>query len=298
MTLPNNTLGQSTTYDIISQTFIAALTAKLTLLEKFTQDFSNDVATKGAGIVTRIPTVPSASTKTSTGSYSSTAATLTDVSLTLSNLDYVQFSLSAADMAKSMVNLEETFIQPFAFALAKTVQTNIFSAITSSAFSNTVVIPASGFNVVNIIALEASCDTLNWGGEKVLLAPATYWQTTKQDPYLLKGFKNDIKDQALEDGTIGKLEGFTCIRNNVIPTNGQNLAAFAVNKGGLIFASRPLPVQANAYGTQRIVTLESGLPVLYSQYYDPNQGCQTFRWEVLYGWASGDGSRVYRVTSA
>ncbi len=293
-----NDLGNAVDTDVISQTFLDAFYKSMAPINAFTTDFSSDVSVQGAGVVTRIPALMSAQTKACSADYSASDVSVTDVTVSLDQHKYVDFELCEVDLAKSMVDIERTFINPAADALAKSVHDYVQGLILNASFSNSITKAASAFDYDELVDLEAACDTLGWDENKSLVLPSTYVATLRKDTAVTDGFKNQVKDDSLVDGSIGRLGGFNIFKDNRVPANGENLAGFAADKRGLAVALRPLPALTNGYGEQRVVTIGEGLSVRFTHYADMNKGALRYRWDILFGATAANGDGIYRIASA
>lgn len=294
--MATNSLG-TVDMNIISQSFMEALSLDTAPLNYFTTDFRSEVAVKGAGVVTRVPTALSAQSKDVSGSYSSSDVTLTDITVTLANHSYVQFALNEVTMAKSMINIEKNFIAPASLALAQDIEDKIFALVKNANYSNSVVASAGAFDYAKLVDLEASVDALGYGKEKALILPSSYIATLRKDSAVRDSLNTTVNETTV-NGSIGRLGGFDIVKNNRVPANGENLKGFAVDRRGIVVAARVLPLAEAAGVSMSVSSLPNGLSVRQTRYFDPTKGDWIFRFDVIHGCAVGIGNAVYRIKSA
>jgi hypothetical protein len=294
-----NSHGAAVSHDLIAQEFLDSYRAKLAPVKVFTTDFSNEVATKGAGVVTRIPGAVSARTKEVSGSFTSGDVSVTDVTVNLNQHEYVQFELDETDLAKSMVDIVEVHIAPHAYALAEKVHDYCMGLVTSSNYTNSTALSASQFDYDALVDLEANCDALGWARDKALIVPSTYIATLRKDAAVRDGFKHEIKDDALDNGSIGRLAGFNFYKDNGVPANGEGLKGFAADKRAMAVAMRTLPDAGELkHGIMRNMTdADSGLTVRFTNYMDLDRGKYIYRWDILFGASKGNGDGIWRFTA-
>ena len=109
----------------IAEMSLQPLQSALLPLRAFTTDFSSDIAQRGASVTTRYATNPTAQDLSS--GYSRTDTTLTAITTTLDTYYGFVWGFDDLERSKSSINLNDTFIQPAAYAIAKKVFADLWN---------------------------------------------------------------------------------------------------------------------------------------------------------------------------
>lgn len=108
------------------------------------------------------------------------------------------------------------------------------------------------------------------------------------------------QNQALTEGTVGRVSGFDTFEGQLVPTAGspawyQN---FFYTRNALVLASRPLRQPGTELGVQAAaVQSDAGLALRLVRYYDPDEMAVVVQLDVLFGTAVNDERQGYVLES-
>ncbi len=289
-----NTLG-GVNLNRISQLTLDSLKTLPIPLNSFTQDFSADAVPTGNAITTRFVTNPTAANFLS--SKAAVDQTTTSRVITLNNYIGVSIGFTDTEMSFSDVKLQEMFIQPALVAMFENVYATVTALINIANFPQNVVYAAANFTAANVADIASKLTTakvpmLN----RHLTIPPTYAKTLKTDTAIQASYAYG-DPTAIRTGMVPRVYGFDVHEyNGTIPTNSENLFAYACNPQALCLATRVPVLPRNWYGqVTNITEPNSGLTVQFRDFYDNTQ--QITQFCLIFGTQLGVVNNLYRITN-
>jgi hypothetical protein len=188
--------------------------------------------------------------------------------------------------------------------LAEDVIADILSNVTivnfgAAAFTDT----ASNFDSDDVIGLKQICDEARWPkvGRSLILDTA-YEAALLKDADIKTSPSMAITEQALRDGKVPMLSGFSVRPTNMIPTNSENLIGMVVYQSALLVGFSPIapaPDVREQLAEYRTVTdPASGLTLEYRRWGSPDSDTSKAVIEVNYGTGIGETAALKRMQSA
>lgn len=278
----------------ISQLTLEALQTLRLPFSAFTTDFSPDIAQAGDAVVTRFVTNPSVQNFASSKATANSATT----SRTITLQHYAGVSIGFNDLERSFsdVRLMEMFVVPSLTALFENVMANVQARILAASFSSNSVITAANFNASAVAGLAQNFNEAKVGPDRHLIIPPSYAVSLKRDTAVQAAYAYG-SPEVIRTGRLPDIYGFRIHEwNGTIPTNSENLAAYAVSPQALLIATRQPATPENWYGSVESVTdPDSGLTVQIRRYYDGVE--QRTEWCLVYGTAVGVADNLRRIRS-
>jgi hypothetical protein len=274
------------------------LTASVPFLTSFATDFSDEVATQGTAIATRIPAAMTPTAYSNVTGYVGQDVNPTAVTVTLNKHYYNQVSFTDAEVANlGLERLVSTFINPMIKGVVKQVGDDVFALITSGNYSS-VAYTGTTYTFTNIIQNSAS--TLATAGvnepKGIVLNGNGYYGLVGD----LKAVSTIGDTTLIRDGFIGNLAGFSVALAPSLPTTA-NLFGFACGKSAIAMASR-VPnlagVASSLVETENVTDPSSGFTVQLRRWYSPDRGLWQIAAIAIYGVSKGNGSALTRLVTA
>jgi phage I-like protein len=275
---------------------------KFPALVRFTTDFSDQPATYNQTIMTRIVTIPSVVTYSTSTGWSDVVAQTTDVPVVINNHKGVPITFNENLLASTMRRLFEELAEASAYALARDMVNTLYANLTDANFTNNTISTSAAFTrnaVVDIgTALELRGVPLGLGVRTMLLWPAAFG-SVKKDTTMIQ-FGTNVPQPALitegtqTDATLGiTVDSFNLYSAPNLPSNNANLVGFAGSKSALCIATRTpndytsvLP--GASFGNVQMVTdPDIGITVMQVQYVNHTLGTATSRIALMWGTAPG-----------
>ena len=267
----------------------------------FSTNFSNDVATRGESVTTRV--VSSLTAQDVSSGYSGAAqdVTSTAITTTLSNFkghvaNFTDLEITKAGDGKWLM---DHFYEPTKEATMKALLDDLLALITDANFTNKTTVSAALFDA-DIVADIAGALTSRkvMQRDRALLLDPTYYTSLSKDASIhdLSAYGNT---DAIKDGRLTRVRGFAVHQYESIPGNSENLEGFAVGKSGLVVAVRPVfRPEVGHVAVENRVEPNTGLPFQFRMWYDPNAGKTYMSAGFLYGVSVGDAPALQRIVSA
>jgi len=285
----------------IAEMSLQPLQSAMLPLRAFTTDFSTDIASRGASVTTRYATNPTAQDLAS--GYSRTDTTLTAITTTLDTYYGFVWGFDDLERSKSSLQLNELFIQPAAYAIAKKVFGDIWNLVNDTnypaATATELTVTAANFDRDDVadIAQQLTTNGVSKMGRSLILAPSHYGALSKD----LNSVDSAGQSVTIGENRIPRLHGFDVYESPECDANGVSVAGLATAKNGILIAARSVDVAAEA---TRIVDFETvvlpdiGLPVQFRKWYDPSTGYLMYSMGVLYGVKFGVPSSGLKIVIA
>jgi phage I-like protein len=286
---------------LVTQRTLELLKFIFPALTRFTTDFSDQPVTFNQTVMTRIVTVPTVQTYSTTSGWTDSTAATTDVPVVLNNHKGVPITFNENILASTMRRLFDEFAPAQAYALAKSVVDALYANLTDANFTNNTVVASTAFvrsNVVDIgIALDTRGVPLGVGQRTMLLWPAAFGNLLKdtalqyfiafQAPRMLtEGVTN-------QSASVVPIENFDIYSAPNMPSNNANLVGFAGSRSALVIVTRTpndytsvLP--GASFGNVQMVTdPDIALTVMQVQYVNHTLGTATSRISLMFGTSAG-----------
>ena len=287
--------------DAIAQKTLDFLGLMFFPLTAVTRDLSQEILTQGNSVTTRVASsVPAVSVA---AGYTAQDVTSTSKQVTLDKNKGFPFALTDAEVQKSAFGydwLRDIFMVPALESVLKAAMADLLALATAANFTTTPrTITAANFDADDVVDLQTDLDGINAPtSDRALIIKPTYRGSLVKD--------NPIQDaaayggvEAIREGRVPRVSGFSPITYNNIPANGESLEGVALHASALIIAARPQVVPNNFPG-QVVNTSDplTGLPLQFRYWYDANNKKEMLSVEALYGVAVGNGTAAVRIKSA
>jgi len=285
----------------IAEMSLQPLQSALLPLRAFTTDFSSDIAQRGASVTTRYATNPTAQDLSS--GYSRTDTTLTAITTTLDTYYGFVWGFDDLERSKSSINLNDTFIQPAAYAIAKKVFGDLWNLVNDTnypaATATELTVTAANFDRDDVadIAQQLTTNGVSKSGRSLILAPGHYAALAKD----LNAVDSAGQSITIGENVIPRLHGFDVYESPECDGNGVNVAGLATGRQGMLMAARSVDIATEAtriVDFQNVVLPDLGLPVQFRKWYDPATGYLMYSMGVLYGVKFGIPSSGLKIVTA
>jgi hypothetical protein len=297
----SNTLGGVNLAQIAQQS-LDVLVPQLVPLSIVTTDFSDEVASSGASVSTRLPTALTGVSNIETLGYAGSVegVTTTVKTVTLGNLSGLVVGFTDTEWSKSKINLMDVFIKPGINLVAKQMQDALFALFTNSNYSNKVTVTAAAFDSDDVADIAEDATILNWPGmdRAMVLAPSYFNALTKDES--IKHAYAYGGNSVITRRELPAVAGFSpIIEYSALPTNSENLYGVALNKQAAVIASRLPAVPGNFPGEiQNVTDPDSGFSIQLRKWYSADDGKYYMSMGHISGAAVGNGSAAIRIVSA
>lgn len=285
----------------IAEMSLQPLQSALLPLRAFTTDFSSDIAQRGASVTTRYATNPTAQDLSS--GYSRTDTTLTAITTTLDTYYGFVWGFDDLERSKSSINLNDTFIQPAAYAIAKKVFADLWNLANDTNYpavtATELTVTAANFDRDDVadIAQQLTTNGVSKIGRSLILAPGHYAALAKD----LNAVDSAGQSITIGENVIPRLHGFDVYESPECDGNGVNVAGLATGRQGMLMAARSVDIATEAtriVDFQNVVLPDLGLPVQFRKWYDPSTGYLMYSMGVLYGVKFGIPSSGLKIVTA
>jgi hypothetical protein len=285
----------------IAEMSLQPLQSALLPLRAFTTDFSSDIAQRGASVTTRYATNPTAQDLSS--GYTRTDTTLTAITTTLDTYYGFVWGFDDLERSKSSINLNDTFIQPAAYAIAKKVFGDLWNLVNDTnypaATATELTVTAANFDRDDVadIAQQLTTNGVSKSGRSLILAPGHYAALAKD----LNAVDSAGQSITIGENVIPRLHGFDVYESPECDGNSVNVAGLATGRQGMLMAARSVDIATEAtriVDFQNVVLPDLGLPVQFRKWYDPSTGYLMYSMGVLYGVKFGIPSSGLKIVTA
>ena len=293
--------------DVIALDVLQFLLKKYPILTMFATDFSNEPAKFNARVVTRVPVLPAVQSFSQAAGYAGTAATTTDVPVTLNNFRHVTLSFFDDEMSSTSRNLVEEQVGVAAAALGKDAADKLIANIIAANFAQHAVTTDASYTRAKLVAARQALVTAGAIGNKVSILDAAAWAQLAQDPVIINTFNIGVSDASLSftDGVMNGVGGFDKIVEYAdLALTDATLTGFFGTKSSLVMCGR-VPSDPTAYlpdipinGIIKNVTDPStGLTMQYRYHYQVDKGRLDMTLAWIFGTAPGVSLHGYRYTN-
>lgn len=288
---------------VVAQDSLTTLLAEFPLIQKFTTNFSGDIANRGESVTTRIAQTVTA------GDVGANGYTLTDVTseaktITLNKHKAFVMGFGDGEVAKGGYDvLRRTFMRPAAHSVAKAVLADIFALATAGNFG---VVAASGVGYTGTAAAfdaDAVADLAQhltdqdnpMDGRIVIVKPSLFTALSKDVD--IKAQYASGTNAPLTENLLPRIHGFEINQYSALPDSGvTNQKGIFCTPEALLIATRLPATPSNWYGNVATATDEvSGLSIQLREWYDGDAGQQKIAMTILYGVAVGNPKSLGRI---
>jgi len=299
----SNSIG-GLTLQLVAEESLRTLVPELVPLTKIAvTDFGAYVAERGSTVHTRYASSFSSTKFNPANGFVPTAATSTDVAITLEEPDYVDLAFTDFEASTlSLERLRRLFFAPVANAVQKSLFDSLLAKVTVANFATAAYSGAkSSFNRIAVAnaATNLTKANLPHKDRHILLSPDGLGQLV-QDPTVAQAFSYGNAEVIQNNAIDKKLHGFGVSEYNGFPTSGtafnEYLNGIATCKEGLVIVSRVPASPTTGGGEQMNVTdPESGFTFALRYFYNWQMGTHNMQAIWLTGSAVGNPAALQRI---
>jgi hypothetical protein len=299
----SNSIG-GLTLQLVAEESLRTLVPELVPLTKIAvTDFGAYVAERGSTVHTRYASSFSSTKFNPANGFVPTAATSTDVAITLEEPDYVDLAFTDFEASTlSLERLRRLFFAPVANAVQKSLFDSLLAKVTVANFATAAYSGAkASFNRIAVAnaATNLTKANLPHKDRHILLSPDGLGQLV-QDPTVAQAFSYGNAEVIQNNAIDKKLHGFSVSEYNGFPTSGtafnEYLNGIATCKEGLVIVSRVPASPTTGGGEQMNVTdPESGFTFALRYFYNWQMGTHNMQAIWLTGSAVGNPAALQRI---
>lgn len=285
------------------------------------RNFENVVAQRGDTIHTRRPSLFSVASLDNDGQSGNTitaaAPEATNVTINLDQHKYVAFRLSDRDMATSVVNLVEQFIEPSIIPMAEAVDTTIMDGHATGSgesglldASNSKVTAAAATLAVKDFAavrgkLRAQKCPIQEGRTNIVLGTTHEEQALSIDSFIQANTYGEARP-ALKSGYIREIFGMGVYASQTVTDDegattasaGDDKAqSVAFHRNAFALVTRPLESPPSDMGVRSAVVQKDGVGIRVIMTYDHTYMAWLISYDLLWGVKLLDSNLVTRLVS-
>ena len=269
---------------IFSQVAMQAFVAKLTPLNAFTKDFSDEARRKGDAVI--VPLISGITATTFNNSYETGGGAITFATVSMDKHRIASIDLTDVQVANSSAAVMDNLAIQAGEALARIVLTDIWSAITVANFGAAVLTTAgANYTIAQIGALRKALVQRNVPTDRLSFISDREVYTGLLTSSGVAQALNYGGAEAVRDGQIPKLLGMSMYESNILPANGlTKLGGFAVHPDAIAIAMRYLEPQApGEYLAAEQVSASNGITMGYRRHFNAATGKHFANFECLFG---------------
>jgi hypothetical protein len=291
---------------VLAQDSLTTLLAEFPLIQKFTTNFSGDIASRGESVTTRIALPVDAGDVGASG-YVKTNVLTEQRIINLDKHKAFTMGFSDGEVAKGGYDmLRRTFMRPAAHSVAKAVLADIFGLCTAANYDEVGTSgvgyngTAAGFDADAVADLAQHLTDLDnpQAGRIVILKPSLFSALSKDVD--IKAQYASGTNAPLTENLLPRIHGFEINQYSAFPTAGvTNQKGIFCTPEAILIASRLPATPTNWYGNVATATDEaSGLSLQVREWYDGDAGEQKIAMTILYGVAVGNNKSLGRIIAS
>lgn len=291
---------------VLAQDSLTTLLAEFPLIQKFTTNFSGDIASRGESVTTRIA-LPVDAGDVGTSGYVKTNVVTSERIINLDKHKAFTMGFSDGEVAKGGYDmLRRTFMRPAAHSVAKAVLADIFALCTAANYDQVGTAgvgyngTAAGFDADAIADLaQHLTDKDNPQAGRIVIVKPSLFSALSKDVDIKAQYASGT-NAPITENLLPRIHGFEINQYSAFPDAGVNnqKGIFCVPEAILI-ASRLPATPTNWYGNVATATDEaSGLSLQVREWYDGDAGEQKIAMTVLYGVAVGNNKSLGRIIAS
>ena len=307
--LAANSLG-SLVGDLIVLRSLDLLKFSFPVLSGITTDFSDAPVNYGQNVKTRIISVPSVGTYSTSTGYASTAATTSDVSVSINNHKFVQIEFNANELASTNRDLFGEQVEAMHYAMGLDLTNAIYGVVTSTAFSlagQKTVKAAASMDRATAVSMEKALT--NRGvppAARTLILNPDYFESLAKDSTIVQ-LATFQKPEVITGTDLPPIAGFRVLRAPNLPATAMStgtLGGMGFTKDALVLVTR-LPndytqvLPGANYGSVGVVTNpDTGISVQKVDYVNHDLGKSVSRIAWMFGVGAGQTASLQYITTA
>jgi len=244
----------------LSEIILAGLKGRLGVLSAF----STNLTTNTTGKVVQVSLVSGGAAKEfskANGGYTEgDNADLTGVQVTLKHYHSTKEFTPDEVGEYCEQYLANAFVPEAINQIVKKVHSVIGAELVNANFSANEVVTAANFNYSQVVDLNTDLNDAKAGDPRCLLVNGAYAGALRKDATLTAPFNQAGQNSLISSGLIGSIAGFSVYEFTDLPTNSENLGAFACGADALAIGMG-LPFAGMFPGDVSTATDASGLSV-------------------------------------
>lgn len=297
--MANNSLG-TTNANVIAQRALEILVSDYSFLRNSVTDFSDSAAKYNASIYTHRVSALTAQDYSQANGYVATAATQTDVQITLNKFKHVSYDVDDQERTTSNVNLIERFAGAAAHALGLQMVGDLLALVTSSSYTSAITVSSASFSYAWAVSAGVILNSNNVpvNDRYAVLSPAFFGTLLKDSNVVANP---QISGDAVRNAGLGSVAGFNINQYSAIPANSITLGGFFAQREALLIAARVPEVPSNVTipGDISVVTEpRTGLSVQVREAYSVQTGRLQRTYALIYGVKAGETNSLVRINGA
>jgi hypothetical protein len=291
---------------VVAQDSLTTLLAEFPLIQKFTTNFSGDIANRGESVTTRIAS-PVEAGDVGTSGYVKTDVTSTAKTINLDKHKAFVMGFGDGEVAKGGYEvLRRTFLRPAAHSVAKAVLNDIFNLCSASNFGTVGTSgvgyngTSAGFDADAVASLsQYLTDKDNPQAGRLLIVKPSLYTALAKDNAIQAQYASGT-NAPLTENLLPRIHGFEVNQYTALPTAGvTNQKGIFCTPEAILIASRLPATPSNWYGNVATATDEaSGLSLQIREWYDGDKGEQKIAMTILYGVAVGNADALGRIIAS
>jgi hypothetical protein len=270
---------------IFTQVAMQAFVAKLAPLNAFTKDFSSETRRKGDAVI--VPLISGITATTFNQNYEVGGGAVTFATVNMTNHRVASIDLTDVQVANSSAAVMDNLAIQAGEALARTVLTDIWSAITTANFGAAILTTAgANYTIAQMGALRRALVQRDVPTDRLSFIADSEVYTGLLTSTGVAQALNYGGAEAVRDGNIPSLLGMSIFESNVIPANGlSKLGGFVAHPDAIAIAMRYLEPQApGEYLAAEQVTASNGIVMGYRRHFNAATGRHFANFECLFGY--------------
>lgn len=301
--LAANSLG-SLTSDLVVLKALDLLKLTFPALTRVSTDFTAANAKYGQTVQSRLVTVPSVGTYSTSTGYGVSAATTTDVPVVINNHKHITISFNANELGGTGRDLFGEQVEAMNYALGKNLVDALYALFVIGTYTNaTTIATASLTRITGPLAIASAMNARGVPGMRrtLLLSSAAFAKLAEDSTIMALGQYQS--PELITEYQLPKVAGLQPIEAVNLPSTG-NMTGFAFSPDAAVIATR-LPADytqalpGSGYGSvQTITNPDTGISVLKTDFIDHTLGSANSRIAWMYGVAAGQAASGQLLKSA
>jgi hypothetical protein len=295
-----NTLT-NTTFTMLGQRVLNAFVGKLAGFKGLNRNYSAEAAGRGDKIKVLF-VGQQAGARDWAGSYVMDDSNAEGLDISINQRKYVSWQLGTDELANNPQISLDTFADNKGFQLAKAVYQDVFGLITNANFGAPIFTgPAENLDSHDVSDMETTLDDAEWPDDnRSLILKPTYHGAIVKDARV-EGDLGVQGNMVLTDSRVPRLHNFDLYKSAYVPANGENLKFVAIHPDAILIAGRvlePEDVAKKSIIFETFTHEETGITIVYREWYDPNEDKVKRVFEHTYGRRVGNTAAAKRGVSA
>ena len=245
---------------VLSEIILAGLKGRLAVLSAFSTNLTTNAVGKSIQVSLVSGGAAKEFSKANGGYKEGDNADLTAVTVTLKHYHSTKEFTPEEVGEYGEQYLANAFVPEAINQLSKKVHDLIGSEMVAANFTANEVITAANFNYAQVVDLNTDLNDAKAGDPRCLIVNGAYAGALRKDATLTAPFNQAGQSSLISSGLIGTIAGFQVFEFTALPTNSENLGAFACGADALAIGMG-LPFAGMFPGDVSTATDVSGLSV-------------------------------------